>query len=123
VFLTTHDMDEADYLCDRVVIINHGKLIAIDTPGKLRMAISGMHSVEVSFDGDVDIDYLAALDGVESVRKLGDKYRLYSAHPGDVVVSLVNRVCSDAVKIVSLAILAPSLEDAFVALTEREVKQ
>lgn len=119
IFLTTHDMDEANQLCTRVAIINQGAVVAIDAPEKLRMAVSGMHSVEVSFDGEVRAESLARLDGVETVKRLGDKYRLYTARPGDVVISLVNRVCSDRIGIVSLNILAPSLEDAFVALTER----
>lgn len=122
IFLTTHDMGEANQLCDRVEIINQGVVIAIDAPEKLRMAVSGMHSVEVSFDGEVSPEFLARLDGVEAVKKLGDKYRLYTSRPGEVVISLVNRVCSDRVKIVSLNILTPSLEDAFVALTERKGK-
>jgi ABC-2 type transport system ATP-binding protein len=122
IFLTTHVMDEANQLCHRVAIINQGTIIAIDPPEKLRMAVSGMHSVEVSFDGEVNSELLSKLDGVEAVKRLGDKYRLYTARPGEVVVSLVNCVCSDGVKIVSLNILAPSLEDAFVALTEREVE-
>lgn len=122
IFLTTHDMDEANQLCDRVAIINEGIVIAIDAPEKLRMAISKMHSVEVSFDSGVSPELLRSLDGVEAVKKLGDKYRLYTAHPGDVVVSLVSRVCSGGAKIVSLNILAPSLEDAFLSLTGRRVE-
>lgn len=120
IFLTTHDMDEANQLCHRVAIINRGKLVAIDPPEKLRMAVSGMQSVEVSFDREVNIEFLAELDGVEVVKRLGDKYRLYTARPGEVVVSLVKHVSSDGVKIVSLNILAPSLEDAFVSITEGE---
>jgi ABC-2 type transport system ATP-binding protein len=122
IFLTTHDMDEANQLCHRVAIINHGTVIATDSPEKLRMAVSGMYSVEVSFDGEVNSEFLSKLDGVEKVKRLGDKYRLYTARPGEVVISIVNRVCSDKLKIVSLNILAPSLEDAFVALTEREAE-
>ena len=49
IFLTTHDMEEANQLCDRVAIINKGRIVAIDAPEKLRMATSGRHSVEVSF--------------------------------------------------------------------------
>lgn len=120
IFLTTHDMDEANQLCHRVAIINRGKLVAIDPPEKLRMAVSGMQSVEVSFDREVNSEFLAELDGVEVVKRLGDKYRLYTARPGEVVVSLVKHVSSDGVKIVSLNILAPSLEDAFVSITEGE---
>jgi ABC-2 type transport system ATP-binding protein len=122
IFLTTHDMDEANQLCDRVAIINQGKMVAIDAPEKLRMATRGMHSVEVSFTNTVSPEVLAQLPGVNTVRRLGDKYRLYTDAPGDLVVSLVNYSSLAGLKIVSLNILAPSLEDAFVALTEREAK-
>ena len=122
VFLTTHDMDEASALCDRVAIINEGRIVAIDAPEKLRMATSSMHSVEVSFDDAVPPELLAQLPGVNTVKKRGDKYRLYTAHPGDLVVSLVNYSCSNGRKIVSLNTVAPSLEDAFLALTEKEAK-
>jgi len=122
IFLTTHDMDEANQLCDRVAIINQGRLAAIDAPEKLRTATSSLHSVEVSFGSAVPLETLEKLSGVSSVKKLGDKYRLYTASPGDLVTSLVNYCCSCGLKIVSLSTLTPSLEDAFVALTEKEAK-
>jgi ABC-2 type transport system ATP-binding protein len=122
IFLTTHDMDEANQLCDRVAIINEGKIVAIDAPEKLRMATSGMHSVEVSFDNIVSPEVLANIPGVNAVKKLGDKYRLYTANPVELVVSLANYSSSHGLKMISLNILVPSLEDAFVALTEKETE-
>jgi len=122
IFLTTHDMDEANQLCDRVAIINRGKIVAIDAPEKLRMATRGMHSVEVRFTNTVSPEVLAQLPGVNAVRGSGDKYRLYTDAPGDLAVSLVNYSSLAGIKIVSLNTLAPSLEDAFVALTEEAVK-
>ncbi|MBI4676274.1 MAG: ATP-binding cassette domain-containing protein [Elusimicrobia bacterium] len=119
IFLTTHDMDEADELCDRVAIINQGRLVAIDAPEKLRTATSSLRSVEVSFGGAVPLETLEKLPGVSSAKKLGDKYRLYTASPGDLVTSLVNHCRSCGLNIVSLSTLTPSLEDAFVALTEK----
>jgi len=120
IFLTTHDMEEANQLCDRVAIINEGELVAVDAPEKLRMAVSGMHSVEVSFDNVVSPEVLAAIPGVNAVKKLGDKWRLYTANPGEMAASLINYSSSNGLKIVSLNTLVPSLEDAFVALTEKE---
>ena len=120
IFLTTHDMDEANQLCDRVAIINDGKLVAIDAPERLRTAVSGLHSVEISFDTAVSPGVLAAIPGVNTVKKLGDKWRLYTTNPGELVVSLIDYSSSNGLKIVSLNTLAPSLEDAFVALTEKE---
>ena len=120
VFLTTHDMDEANQLCDRVSIINKGKIVAIDAPEKLRMTTSSRHSVEVSFNDIATADGLAQLHGVNEVQKFGDKYRLYTDNPGELVTQLACYSQISGLKIVSLNILAPSLEDAFVALTEKE---
>jgi len=120
IFLTTHDMDEANQLCDRVAIINKGKMVAIDAPERLRMATSGRHSVEVSFSDSVSLESLAQLPGVNEVQKVGDKYRLYTDNPSGLAVTLVDHSRTARLKIVSLNILAPSLEDAFVALTEKE---
>jgi ABC-2 type transport system ATP-binding protein len=122
IFLTTHDMDEANQLCHRVAIINQGRIVAIDAPEKIRLATGGVHSVEVSFNVEASIEALANLPGVNSIKKLGDKYRLYTADPGELVVSVVNFSGVNSLKIVSLNILAPTLEDAFVALTEKETK-
>jgi len=119
IFLTTHDMDEANQLCDRVAVISSGRIAAIDAPEKLRLATSSMHSIEVSFADTVEADMLQSIPGVTQVTKQGDKYRLYTANPGDLVVSLVNYCCSCGLKIVSINTQAPSLEDAFVALVDR----
>ena len=118
IFLTTHDMDEANQLCSRVAVINKGTIVAIDTPEKLRMAISGKHSIEISFQYKVNTKDLEEIAGVTEVRLLGDKCRLYTSDPSDLAIRLVDYSKSKQMKIVSLNILAPSLEDAFVALTE-----
>ena len=122
IFITTHDMDEANQLCHRVAIINQGKIVAIDAPEKLRLAIGGIHSVEVSFSDSVMPETLAKLPAVDTVKMLGDKYRLYTTDPGELIVSLIDYSRSSGLKIVSLNTIAPSLEDAFVALTERRPK-
>ncbi len=122
IFLTTHDMDEANQLCDRVAIINRGRIVAIDAPERLRMATSSRHSVEVSFSKGVTAEELASLPGVNAVQKSADKYRLYTDAPGELVVTLANHSSATGLKIVSLNILVPSLEDAFVALTEKDTK-
>ena len=120
IFLTTHQMEEANQLCDRIAIINRGVIVKTDSPERIRTAIKGMHSIEVSFDHLVDDHFLTSLSGVESVKKTGDKYRLYTGDPGKTVVSLVKQVSDRNMEIVSFNVLSPSLEDAFVALTGRE---
>lgn len=119
VFLTTHQMEEANQLCDRIAIINRGSIVAIDPPEKLRMAIKGMHSVEISFDRPVEIESLYKLPQIRSVERVGDKLRLYTSDPGKAITSLVNFTQREDMGIISLNTLSPSLEDAFMALTER----
>ena len=120
IFLTTHQMEEANQLCDRIAIINRGVIVKIGSPERIKTAIKEMHSVEVSFDRLVDDHFLTSLSEVKSVKKIGDKYRLYTENPGKTVVALVNQVAERNMKIVSLNVLLPSLEDAFVALTGRK---
>jgi ABC-2 type transport system ATP-binding protein len=117
IFLTTHQMEEANQLCERIAIIDHGVIVKIDSPEKVRNAIRRMHSVEVSFNHMVDDHFLNSVAEVKSVKKTGDKYRLYTENPGKTVVSLVEHISARDMEIVSLNILSPSLEDAFVALT------
>jgi ABC-2 type transport system ATP-binding protein len=123
IFLTTHDMDEANQLCDRVAIINKGKIVAIDAPEKLRTATRGRNSIEVSFSGGVNSKKLAELVGVKELEKIGDKYRLYTDNPGELVTKVVDYSRAAGLKILTLNTLSPSLEDAFVALTEKEERR
>ena len=120
IFLTTHQMEEANQLCDRIAIINRGVIVKIDSPEGIRAAIKGMHSVEIRFDRLIDDHFLTSLSGVKSVKKIGDKYTLYTGDSGKTVVSLGKQVSDRNMEIVSLNVLSPSLEDAFVALTGRE---
>ena len=118
VFLTTHNMDEANQLCDRIAIINHGKIAAIDSPEKLRLRSSGLQSIEVSFDKGVDIEELAKFHGVNEAKKMGDKIRLYVDEPSAVIDKLLDFSRSKNLRIISLNTLAPTLEDVFLKLVK-----
>ncbi|MBN1370258.1 MAG: ATP-binding cassette domain-containing protein [Dehalococcoidaceae bacterium] len=120
IFLTTHDMDEANQLCDYVAIINKGSLVAVDAPEKLKATTDSRHSVEVSFGNPIELDSLEKLAGVREVKKQGDKYRLYTNNSGQLAISLAKYSESNGLTLVSLNTLIPSLEDAFVALTDKE---
>jgi ABC-2 type transport system ATP-binding protein len=117
VFLTTHNMEEANQLCDRVAIINRGKIVAIDSPEKLRVRSSGLQSIVVSFDKPVNDKEISRISTVSEVVKMGDKIKLYTSNPGVVVPALVDLARSRGLKIVSLNTLTPSLEDVFVKLS------
>jgi ABC-2 type transport system ATP-binding protein len=118
VFLTTHNMDEASQLCDNIAIINHGRVAAIDSPERLRSRSSGLQSIEVSFNKKVDTKELLVIRGVNEVKKLGDKWRLYVENPSDVIGGLVEFARAGRAKIISLNTLAPTLEDVFLRLTQ-----
>ena len=122
LFLTTHALEEANTLCDRVGIIVKGKLAAVDAPEKLKRTIQATQSVEFSFDTMTPmlVPDLAALPAVSSVRKEGDKFRLYTNDPSLVATSLFEYAKGHALKIVSINTLGPSLEDAFLAIIKQQ---
>ena len=80
IFLTTHNMEEANQLCHRVGIIRAGTIVALDAPEKLKTAIDRVYRIEVSFDREVTGAALTGLSGVTSVERAGDKWRAH--HPG-----------------------------------------
>ena len=122
VFLTTHNMDEASQLCDRVAIINRGKIVAIDSPEKLKAQSKELQSIEVSFDRPVDLNGIAMTDASKIV-KTGDKIRIYSGNPDAVIKQLVDYSEDKGLRIITFNLLAPSLEDVFVELTRMEQSQ
>ena len=118
IILTTHNIEEANQLCDRVAIMNHGRIVAIDSPEKLKNTFQSTASIEVAFDKEVKAEELLFGDVVTETKKVGDKIRLYSARAEDVIPMLVEYSNSSGSKIISLNTLAPNLEDVFVKLTK-----
>ncbi len=115
VFMTTHFIDEADNLCDRVGIINRGQLAALDTPERLKQMIGGKLSVEISLQ---PIPSLEELKEVSSdVTKTGDKFIVYTESPSTTLSELVKLANVKGWRIISVRTLTPSLEDVFVKLT------
>jgi len=119
IFLTTHDIEEANVSCDRVAIINRGTIAAIDAPEKLKQTFESLQSVEVSFDTTRPglLEALRALPQVSDVRKEGDKFRLYTADPPEVLGSLCVLAKEQHLRPISVTTLGPSLEEVFIRLT------
>jgi ABC-2 type transport system ATP-binding protein len=119
VFLTTHNIEEANVMCDRVAIINKGNIIAIDAPESLKKTFKGAQSIEVSFDRNSadHLDELSRLSMVNEVQKAGDKFKLYTEDPAEVIDAVVAYAHMHNLKIISITTLGPSLEDVFVKLT------
>lgn len=123
IFLTTHQIEEANQLCDRVAIINHGRIAAIDTPEQLKRAFQRVQSVEVALepDGQAHGQPLAALPGVTTSVKMGDKWRLYTEDPSVLLPQVMDYARSQRLRVVSLSTLGPSLEDVFLEITGQQV--
>jgi ABC-2 type transport system ATP-binding protein len=115
VFMTTHFIDEADNLCGRVGIINKGQLVALDTPERLKQAIGGRLSVEVSLQPMPNMEELKEV--ANDIMKTGDKFIIYTENPSTTLSELVKLASMKEWKIVSVKTLTPSLEDVFVKLT------
>jgi len=118
IFYTTHDIAEANLLCDRVAIISGGVLAAVDTPEALKATFTGSQGVEVAFARPQDPAALAALPQVHRVDKHGDKLHLYTGRPAEVCGAVVDFARQGNLEIVALGTLGPSLEEVFLRLTE-----
>ena len=127
IFLTTHQIEEANQLCDRVAIINHGRIAAIDTPERLKAAFRRVQSVEVALEppeppaGSEPAGGLASLPGVTTAVKMGDKWRLYTEDPSALLPRVVHYAEGHGLRVVSLSTLGPSLEDVFLEITGQQV--
>lgn len=123
IFLTTHQMEEANQLCDRIAIIDQGRIAAIDTPENLKRTIQSVQSVVVSFAeaGDDLGRGLATLEGVLQLRKDGDKFRLYTEDPGALVPLVVDLARGARARLVSVNCVGPTLEEVFVKMTGLDV--
>ena len=118
VFLTTHNMDEAEEMSDRLAIINKGRIVATDTPEALRDAVESSRSVVVSFDGEgPEPEDLRALSDVERVSRDGDGYRIFSPTPGAVATDVVRLADREGLSIREIQTQRPTLEDVFMQLT------
>lgn len=115
VFLTTHDIEEANMLCDQIAIINQGQIAVIDRPANLKQSLQKFNWLEVAFDGKVpDERELAGLAGVERVKKSGDRFILYASQPGRVLPPLGKLIEKRGLEVISLHTQEPALEEVFL---------
>lgn len=120
-FLTTHNMDEANQLCRRIAVINQGRLIAVDTPERLKRAAAESQVVEVVFDRALEpaeAEELSCLEDCSQLQPEAGKYRIRTSDPARILQSLYPFMDRSGLEPLSMNTLGPSLEDVFLRLTE-----
>ncbi|HXN21020.1 MAG TPA: ABC transporter ATP-binding protein [Candidatus Binatus sp.] len=122
VLLTTHYIEEAERLCDRVAIIDYGRVIKIGTPRELKQASAGTTRIEVRLAKPVENGVLGQLDAVANAREFDGTYVLHSTRAPHTIVALVKQLESDNNELQSLEMFSPSLEDVFIELTGRRLR-
>ena len=122
IVMTTHYIEEAERLCDRVAIVDHGKVIALGTPRELKERSGNMTRISVRLSEPESLDTLKSLEGVKEAREASDGYALLSPRPPQAIVALVKYLESQNNELVSLEIATPSLEDVFIELTGRRLR-
>jgi len=122
IVLTTHYIEEAEKLCDRVAIVDHGKVIATGTPRQLKERSGNTTRIEVRLAKPALNGVLKTLDGVVDVRQLADVYVLHCQKTAPAIVALVKHLEAENNELVSLEIATPSLEDVFIELTGRRLR-
>ncbi|HKD02332.1 MAG TPA: ATP-binding cassette domain-containing protein [Terriglobales bacterium] len=125
VLITTHYMDEADRLCDRIAIVDHGKLVALDTPAALKASVPGSNVIEAQFD-HLPADWeqsLHQLSGVTSVLHQGaGMYRILTGDGPKATTELVEAAVKANVAVKSLSVQNTTLDDVFVHYTGRQLR-
>ena len=125
ILLTTHYMDEAERLCERVAIVDHGKVIALGSPAELIARIGGEHVVEFALGGEgpgLDPSRLSGIDTVLASRSEGDGFALTVGEPHRAIPALLDFLADESRPLARLTTRQVSLEDVFVALTGRHLR-
>ncbi len=125
IILTTHYMDEAERLCDRVAVMDHGRIIALGTPRELIAGIGAEHIVEFAvdaLDADLDTAMLQNLTGVRGARADNGRYQLSVSELHESVPKLFDELARRRVKLTELRTHSATLEDVFVSLTGRNLR-
>jgi ABC-2 type transport system ATP-binding protein len=125
ILITTHYMDEADRLCDRIAIVDHGKLVALDTPIALKASVPGSNVIEVQFEHAPE-GWEAKLHGMSDVTSVqhegANMYRVLTSNGSKTTTELVEMAVQAGVPVKSLTVQSTTLDDVFVHYTGRQLR-
>ena len=124
IFMTTHYMDEADSLCDRVAIIDHGRIKAVDTPGGLKNSLGGdIIELELVADGRDMLQSVQHVRGVKRAAYVGGLLRITVENGERVLPTLLETLLNDGVRVGRVMMKKPSLEEVFLEYTGRKLRE
>lgn len=124
ILVTTHYMDEADKLCDRIAIVDHGNLVALDSPLKLKASIPGKNILEAGFSAIPPgwLDVLKRLPDVADVKAVESVFRISSHNGPRTTMALLEAVRQAGVQLTSLSVQSTTLDDVFVHYTGHQLR-
>jgi ABC-2 type transport system ATP-binding protein len=122
VLITTHYIEEAERLCDRVAIVDYGRIIKTGTPRELKHSSAGTTRIEVRLARPLTNGVLTTLEGVADSRDFDGTYVIHSTLPPRTIVALVKQLEAENNELQSLEMFSPSLEDVFIELTGRRLR-
>ena len=127
ILLTTHQIDEADKLVQRVGIIDNGRLIALNTPDQLKNSTQGMRALEIKILNEANqqqwVPIIQKAEGVDKVFLAEGKIRILSKDLTQIIPKVVNLVDKQGGKIENISVTQPTLEDAFINLTGKSIRE
>jgi len=121
IFFTTHLLDEAEYLCDRIAIINQGRILEVDTPANLKRRFGSAKAVEFRVDARKPLELLSRIEGLDGVTKAAFDdgtaiFRASTARPEKVIPEIYRLADSESLEVSSIYVAEATLEDAFISL-------
>jgi ABC-2 type transport system ATP-binding protein len=122
VFLTTHLMEEAERLCDRVAIIEHGRIVDIDTPEKLVSRHCPERTVVLATDDPIAEERIRLIPGVE-VENCGDSHFIIRGRGDDLVTEVIRCLSENGMRVTDFRTILPNLEDVFLKLTGHSIRE
>ena len=124
VLYTSHYMEEVEYLCDRIAIMDHGKIIAEGTLNELRDVVGGMDVVTVKVDGlaDETLETARGIPGIEQLDRTDDELQALTRSSGSILGALVSTLESAGAHVTSVSVREPDLESVFLHLTGKSLR-
>jgi ABC-2 type transport system ATP-binding protein len=122
IIITTHYMDEAQVLCDRIAIMDEGQIIALDTAAKLIERLGAQATIDCYLDGGAHVSEVSELPGVTKVREANGRFALQTTHMEPTLVALLHYATRCGIALTDLQVRTPTLEDVFLDLTGRTLR-